>query len=752
MAERVPQNEQVAQPQVGAGMQAAGVGGGLPGGDLGQLGERIGQQIDGTFKALAEMDDFGLQQQAEYNLRAMQVTAGQEIQRRMALPDGDEESLFEADGRLRQTAVRDLVNSYTADIEEIGRLPISAQRRAAVQGKAAQTALGMLDSLMTAGFKAQQQKVMDNFQNNYQLALTQEDYSGANTAVQDAVASGLISASKGRLLMAQTAKRGAHSRLGRAISEDAIKAAQMLNNGEFNPWISQSEEKQARKQMSGAACTQVFAAIRDESTMQFDALDTEGDVLTEDHQDVGDELTTQFGALDAPSPTAEAKLGRIGRETEEDGKKASGSGSGKKKTEVTDYPVMTVHNGTLYTELSKDPTNATLYHQLEAHVMARAGAFNPLADLELEKGDYLAEFRPFVDAGLISLERLNAIWAKVQKDTGELKIPTIDIKTPVDRLEEQDSLFNSVRWNTTKGEIEGDLYDLLPGRNDATGKYVEGGKVWSKYRNVAGVMQMSDLLKFLNEKGELVFDEDKGRGEADLKRMLLKTREAIRRHLFTLEKTQTRSDIESQWNAWRFSPSGKNASAPEQAEELRAIIKRVTGNSSISIDVAFDNENAYKQSLIAQEKRRDEYYADEGNKEQVKIQPKAKPAPPSWLIVHGAQARLANENAGLAVNEIRVPKEYNLGMGSTVLLTLPGLKNVAMYATVVDNTAQQLEFSPQQSAFLQIGPGEDITVNLKEVSRGEAVYGTNVARDTSRKKLREIVEKEKKKKQKAGKR
>lgn len=177
----------------------------------------VGRNLGELGEALVTLDDDIKVLQANKAMMQMESEVNMESIRRLALPDGDEESFFEADGTLRQGAVTDFVNERKNILNGLSKGVINSERRARLEQATFQFGVKLEGNLLENGMKAQVQKRQQLFEDNLELAELQENWGGAMGLIDDGVASGHISPVQAQIMKLKLQKRRASS-VGRSAA------------------------------------------------------------------------------------------------------------------------------------------------------------------------------------------------------------------------------------------------------------------------------------------------------------------------------------------------------------------------------------------------------------------------------------------------------------------------------------------------------------------------------------------------------
>lgn len=166
-----------------------------------QANQRGAAALDDTANQYFQIQDFGESQKIERQLRENNNDFDLEFDRRASLAPGSSDSLYDSSGTLRKSALDDLIAQYSDKIESLHGTFINPDPRMRSDAMRLQA----IDSLKARAYgKAAQlgiQRSRENFQTNYQLALRNEDFSGAGFAITDARDNGIITAEKADLML-----------------------------------------------------------------------------------------------------------------------------------------------------------------------------------------------------------------------------------------------------------------------------------------------------------------------------------------------------------------------------------------------------------------------------------------------------------------------------------------------------------------------------------------------------------------------
>lgn len=207
---------------------------------IGGMLEAAVQAGFGTVEQYAELRDFGASQQAEHQRRLNDQQMREEFESKMRLPWGAEGGFYDSEGNRKDDEVSAFINRWQ---EENNKIPQPFwQAKNAMRDEAdlmqANDALASRVGLMTldAEFKNRQQA----FQDNYDLAVEQEDWAGVNRTIDRAVKAGQITRTRGevmRLKMSRTLARKATAR-----ARDGVLTARKMTDHLLNSLLDKPQD------------------------------------------------------------------------------------------------------------------------------------------------------------------------------------------------------------------------------------------------------------------------------------------------------------------------------------------------------------------------------------------------------------------------------------------------------------------------------------------------------------------------------
>lgn len=179
--------------------------------------------LDETVKQYFKIQDFGEEQRLESEVRGLQSKFDVEFQRRASLaPGSSSQALYDSDGTLRESVLQDLSDEYAGKIGELRGgfvLPESRMKSDAMRQRVG-------DSFLNSAYQKAAllgiQRTREHFQNNYNLAIRNEDYSGAGYAITDARDNGVITAEKADIMLLDLRDTALMARAQKQSEEDPV--------------------------------------------------------------------------------------------------------------------------------------------------------------------------------------------------------------------------------------------------------------------------------------------------------------------------------------------------------------------------------------------------------------------------------------------------------------------------------------------------------------------------------------------------
>lgn len=190
---------QVMMPQdVGAQERAAGW-------------QRVAAGLDRLGKAAVALDDERKLQEGETKLRAIQLAGTKKLEDRLHIPDGNDGSLFEKDGRLRISEVEKFQHELEREYDGVGNGLLTAEGRMAMDRAKTQSVTRLIEDLQATADKEARARLSFSFEDNFNSALKTKDFKRAAEIAVRAGQVGAWDALKSRKLHAKVLAAGAVS-------------------------------------------------------------------------------------------------------------------------------------------------------------------------------------------------------------------------------------------------------------------------------------------------------------------------------------------------------------------------------------------------------------------------------------------------------------------------------------------------------------------------------------------------------------
>ena len=189
---------------------------------LGASVQKAEEAVQGSAEAFARISDFGEMQRQEVELRRIRDESDAKFSRMLAFAPGTKESVFEKDGSIRKGKLDDLAYEFGQKIEALGGSffhPESAMKAEAVR---ASVRSSLPERYWGLAAKLGIQRTREYFQNNYDLAIRNEDYSGAGYAITDARDNGIITAEKADIMLLDLRDTALMARARKQSEEDPV--------------------------------------------------------------------------------------------------------------------------------------------------------------------------------------------------------------------------------------------------------------------------------------------------------------------------------------------------------------------------------------------------------------------------------------------------------------------------------------------------------------------------------------------------
>lgn len=209
---------------------------------MGGMLEAAVQAGFGTVEQYAELRDFGESQQAEYQRRLNDQQMREEFESKMQLPWGSEGGFYDSEGNRKEDEVKAFIGRWQEENNKIPRPFWLAKNALRDEGDLMQ-ANGALESrvgLMTLDAEARNRK--QAFQDNYDLAVKQKDWTGAHRVIERAVEAGQITRSRGDEMRLKVGKTSFSLQFADLAATNPDLAAEAINRGELDGHFSAAEQ------------------------------------------------------------------------------------------------------------------------------------------------------------------------------------------------------------------------------------------------------------------------------------------------------------------------------------------------------------------------------------------------------------------------------------------------------------------------------------------------------------------------------
>lgn len=203
----------------------------------------------GAGEQYAELKDFGASQQTEHQRRVHDQQMRKEFESRLRLPWGSEGSFYDSEGNRREDEVKAFIIKWQEKNNGIPR-PFWLEKNAMRdEGDLMQAndALASRVELMTLDAEAKNRK--QAFQDNYDLAVEQEDWPGAHRVIDRAVEAGQITRARGDEMRLKVDKTSALHHFKNLAATNPDLAADMINRGDLDGYFSAAEQDEMMRSL-----------------------------------------------------------------------------------------------------------------------------------------------------------------------------------------------------------------------------------------------------------------------------------------------------------------------------------------------------------------------------------------------------------------------------------------------------------------------------------------------------------------------
>ncbi len=194
-----------------------------------------------------QMEDSRREFVAKRDLIALESETRMDVERRLHLPDGHAEALFDKQGNFREVEWENLRGRVERRLEGVGAAILDPLRRQEVQAAAGLTGARLLDGLAESWQKVQRQKLEGDWKDAYDLAVAQGRIGDAMGLVDRGAEMGLFTVNRGKVMKVGLQRKGTRQafaeRRGRG-AEGAAEVLDMLLDGE-------AEEVQGAEEVLG---------------------------------------------------------------------------------------------------------------------------------------------------------------------------------------------------------------------------------------------------------------------------------------------------------------------------------------------------------------------------------------------------------------------------------------------------------------------------------------------------------------------
>ena len=225
---------------------------------LGASVQKAEEAVQGSAEAFARISDFGEMQRQEVELRRIRDESDAKFSRMLAFAPGTKESVFEKDGSIRQGKLKDLAYEFGQKIDALGGSffhPESAMKAEAVR---ASVRSSLPERYWGLAAKFGIQRTREQFQNNYDLAIRNEDYSGAGYAITNARDNGVITAEKADIMLLDLRDTSLMARAQKQSEEDPVAFWNELDDDD-GPYAVLPSSKRTKLQRLASLSMQGFS-------------------------------------------------------------------------------------------------------------------------------------------------------------------------------------------------------------------------------------------------------------------------------------------------------------------------------------------------------------------------------------------------------------------------------------------------------------------------------------------------------------
>ena len=172
----------------------------LVSGPLAEGMARVAGNVRSALLTGVQLEDGRHEFEAKRALMAVESEVQGDVERRLQLPDGHADALFDKQGNFREVEWENLRGRVEKRLEGVGAAIIDPVRRQEVQAAAGVTGARLLDGLADTWQKVQRQKVEGSWKDAYDLAVAEGRFGEAMALVDRGAEMGLFSETRGKVM------------------------------------------------------------------------------------------------------------------------------------------------------------------------------------------------------------------------------------------------------------------------------------------------------------------------------------------------------------------------------------------------------------------------------------------------------------------------------------------------------------------------------------------------------------------------
>lgn len=405
------------------------------------------QAVHGAVSALdkaatdaVQLEDFSADQQADYHLNLIREQADTALQQRLSLPDGDDESFYEANGVLRKNKVMDFLSFYRKGADRLAGLGVTPQTREQIFWKTQNTLMGVVDNLARRGVEKQKQLAMKSLEDNYNLALSQNRWEDAAQIAEQGAENFLYSKEHGNLLAFNARKTGVRNTIPQLMINSPELVAKMKANGELDEFFSPAEQAQLMKDVLKRR-DELNREAANKYTLKDGRFKKNGDPKEQSWFVQANNLLTRSGSFDRDSIN-------------------------------------------FYSDVIQGKNMDENIRHMRQLMIAEAKSFDPNADPLDWEGEFKAKWSSFRigDKQLFPDAYINEVFRKGREDYDEVMAGGIPYKKMLDNLKDQALLINR----------NGEAWKNIQERKNNKDEFLPGGQMYETYAESLGLSRSDD--------------------------------------------------------------------------------------------------------------------------------------------------------------------------------------------------------------------------------------------------------------------